>query len=169
MVAHAVVDHTPNHKLVAFHYVPGGIFRIFSHQNHLAISTVQTLAHALGIERRNNDISMTGCFASVNDHQVTAENTDTLHTVALDLSQVNVWCTDFKKLIQRNQLFQMISRRRGKSSRDRIGVHRQGMATAGDGTKKGRAHKLGLNSYCMDRQLTAYSLRRQFEPTKCHL
>jgi len=46
---------------------------------------------------------------------------------------------------------------------------RQGMATAGDGTKKGRAHKLGLNSYCMDSQLTAYSLRRQFEPTKCHL
>lgn len=73
---------------------------------------MQTLAQALGIERHNNDIAMTSRFASVNDHQVTAENADTLHTVALDLGQVDVWCTDLKKLIQRNQLFQMISRRR---------------------------------------------------------
>ncbi|WP_223820628.1 hypothetical protein, partial [Pseudomonas veronii] len=35
--------------------------------------------------------------------------------------------------------------------------------------QEGSPHKLGLNSCCVDSQLTAYSLRRQFEPTKCHL
>lgn len=57
------------------------------------------LAHALSFGLCTNDIAMTSRFASVNDHQVIAENADTLHAVALDLSQVHVWCTDFKKLI----------------------------------------------------------------------
>jgi hypothetical protein len=44
----------------------------------LDISIVQTLAHALGVERCNDDIAMTRCFATFDYHQVAVENTGAL-------------------------------------------------------------------------------------------
>lgn len=108
MIAHAVIDHTPNHQIVTFHHVSGRKLGIFGHQHHLAISMVQTLAHALGIERRNDDVAMPRRFASVDDHQVTVENTGTLHAVPRNLGQVHVRCPDFEQLIQRYQPFEVI-------------------------------------------------------------
>lgn len=89
---------------------------ILSRQHHVAIATVQTLAHALSVERSNDDIAMPRRFASINDHQVTVEDPGTLHTVARNLGQVHVWCADLKKLIQRYQFFKVVRCRRWKAS-----------------------------------------------------
>lgn len=124
MIAQAVFDHTPNHQLIAFHHMPRWEPWVFSHQHDLAISIVQTLAHALGVERCNDEIPMMCCFASVDDHQVAVENTGALHAVTRNFRQVDVRRSYLKKLIQRYQLFKVVGRRRRKTGRDLAGINR---------------------------------------------